>query len=482
MPAGQRAGAQARCEDTLIEGHRTEDRGSPRGCDLRAVVDAQRALLPDQITDGAHASHVAKTLPGRRDLKRAYQDEQARVEPVLRAIVHPVAHPQRAADGRLGLDRQAPIAKVPDDARHRHPAVFQRLVRLDIGPSKQPVAGEDHGFETERGLARLHHAVGVDECAFGAVRGANRCPFRLLTVQPARMPATRFAGGNGIPERIDGTRELEGLEPQCRAARGLRELEPHEAGAQIRQVDIASPAAGVRCLVHRGPPLTAERGSHSKSAGGRFPEPIDDQAADGPGGRRVDHDPRFLVRGLRLPPSPRQGIGRRVPRQRARGLRARGQRGREVAHFEVADEQRPLAALAGHDGELDEAELRDAGAARGPPRKIDIPALDLEALPAPRRHEVLENVPPHIEPARIDELELEVVRRASPAQPQAHGIVLGHGAIDGVARDHEALAALEVKIHPQGAGRGRSHRAEAELGVAGDGGDPFRGRHGSAAH
>jgi len=178
----------------------------------------------------------------------------------------------------------------------------------------------------------------------------------------------------------------------------------------------------------------------------------------------------------------------RQPQQRLRGfiagLRARGIRGgrpqrREIAHLEARDEDAARAALARHDGELDEPELRDGGAARRTPREFDVPALHHEPLPAWRQPQVLDHVPPDVLPARVDQLQLEIIDRAASAQPELHGVVGRHAPIDRVARDHESFAALEVEVHLQRrAGRG-GRRGEPELRITGGSGLPFREGHGN---
>ena len=118
----------------------------------------------------------------------------------------------------------------------------------------------------------------------------------------------------------------------------------------------------------------------------------------------------------------------------------------------------------------------------GPHAKSISRLSTIEALPTRRKLQALDDVPPDVQPARVDQLELEVVHGAPPAQPEAHGELRGHGSIDRTAGDYETFAAFEIEVHPQRIARGRTHRAELELGVTGNGGYPFIEGHGSAMH
>ena len=75
----------------------------------RGPVDAHRPSIPRQVVDLADAAQLAEILPGRRDLKRPHQHEQAGGLCLIGEVLEPVAHPQSAAHRRLGLDAQAPI-------------------------------------------------------------------------------------------------------------------------------------------------------------------------------------------------------------------------------------------------------------------------------------------------------------------------------------------------------------------------------------
>ena len=96
-----------------------------------------------------------------------------------------------------------------------------------------------------------------------------------------------------------------------------------------------------------------------------------------------------------------------------------------------------------------------------------------------RQPQVLEHVPPDVLPARVDQLELEIIDRAASAQPELHGVVGRHAPLDRAARDHESFAALEIEVHLQRRARRGGRRGEQELRIAGGSGLPFREGHGN---
>ena len=280
------------------------------------------------------------------------------------------------------------------------------------------------GSRQNEACSHLHHAVGVHERAFGAVRGADRCPFRLLTVQPARMPATRLARR----QRHTRTHRWSARTRRARAAMPhrsrARELEPHEARAQIRQVDIAAPAAGARrpcTVVQRLPPSEARtrnppagaspsqsmtrpptvRGAVASitiqgfwsAACGFHPRPVKASVASYPGSAL-----EACARGGSA------GVRSRISRSAMNSVPS------PPSPATMASSMKPSCVM---------------------PEPLEGPhAKSISRLSTSRRFQrpggtrFLKTCRHTFEPARIDELELEVVRRAPPAQPQAHGILL----------------------------------------------------------
>src|ERR1700677_3495861 len=113
-----------------------------------------------------------------------------------------------------------------------------------------------------------------------AVGSAEGSPHTLFVVQPARMPAARFAAGDVVPERVDRSRELERRQAQGRAGRGLVELQPKQSSSQAGKIDIAALAGRRRRRVQGFPAPAADRGPNTEAARRRLLEPIADQTAD----------------------------------------------------------------------------------------------------------------------------------------------------------------------------------------------------------
>ena len=101
-----------------------------------------------------------------------------------------------------------------------------------------------------------------------AVRGADRRPHALFTMQPTRMPAARFGVGDVVPEGMDRTREFERLQAQSRARRRFIEFKTQKSGLESGQIDIAASATRLRCGVQRFPATAAARAANTKTAGG----------------------------------------------------------------------------------------------------------------------------------------------------------------------------------------------------------------------
>src|SRR5258708_34542687 len=99
-----------------------------------------------------------------------------------------------------------------------------------------------------------------------AAGGAEGGPYALFIVQPTRMPASRFALCDIVPEGMNGTRELERLHPQSRARRWLIELQAKKSRLESRQIHIAAFAARLLCGVHGLPANAAVRASNTKPA------------------------------------------------------------------------------------------------------------------------------------------------------------------------------------------------------------------------
>src|ERR1035441_6773117 len=125
-----------------------------------------------------------------------------------------------------------------------------------------------------------------------AVRGADRRPHTLFTMQPTRMPAARLRFGDVVPEGMDRTRKLERLQTHRRARRWFIEFKTQESGLESGQIHITASATRPLCGVQRLPAMTADRTTNTKAARGCIAQPIDDQSAIGARLDRIDRKPR----------------------------------------------------------------------------------------------------------------------------------------------------------------------------------------------
>ena len=226
-----------------------------RGYDQHRPIDVHGAVAPRQVMDRTDASQTAKTLPRRRDLKRPHQHEQTRGKCLLREILQSVTYTRRAAQRRLGLvcadatprspkSRTAPASNPPSSSCRA----------VTVRPGEEPAADPQHGLDRERPLIHLDHAVFVHQSHSGCRSRCRRASTRSVRVQPARMPAARFAAGDVVPEGIDGTRELEGLHAYSGTGRRFIEFQTKESGLEAGQIDIAAFAR---------PPASRRAGSSS---------------------------------------------------------------------------------------------------------------------------------------------------------------------------------------------------------------------------
>src|SRR5450759_1463236 len=97
-----------------------------------------------------------------------------------------------------------------------------------------------------------------------AVRGADRRPHTLFTMQPTRMPAARSAIGYVVPEVRDRTRKLERLQTHRRARRWFIEFKTQESGLESGQIHITASAARPLCGVQPFPAMTADRTNNTR--------------------------------------------------------------------------------------------------------------------------------------------------------------------------------------------------------------------------
>ena len=100
-------------DETLVEARRREAGRRGRRHDGGSLVHTQRTALPCQVVDEAHAANPADALPGRGHLKRTNEQQQARCQGSIRAVLDSIAHTNEPARRRFALNAQAPLLRFP---------------------------------------------------------------------------------------------------------------------------------------------------------------------------------------------------------------------------------------------------------------------------------------------------------------------------------------------------------------------------------
>src|SRR6185436_13503285 len=173
-----------------------------------------------------------------------------------------------------------PICGFPDGGGNRHETLQQLLPQSDIRPSEEVIVDPQHGLYRERSRFNLDHAFLVHERAVGTGRSSDWRPQTLLAMQPARIPATRLAPSDVVPEAIDRPRKLERLGAQRGAGRRFVQFKTKKPRLRVRQIDITtSPARTLRRV--QGPPTPTLQGpAQTKARFGCSVPPIYDQPTE----------------------------------------------------------------------------------------------------------------------------------------------------------------------------------------------------------
>src|SRR5439155_14390792 len=111
---------------------------------------------------------------------------------------------------------------------------------------------------------------------------------------------------------------------------------------------------------------------------------------------------------------------------------------------EIIEPHRALPAAAGGDGDLDGRDVAQLAGMRAP-RERDLALLGRERLPPRWKREAPPVAPPHIVAARIDQLELEVVRQARALDREPEPVVGGKIDLDFAAGHGIPAAAAEIE-------------------------------------
>src|SRR5262249_53483047 len=125
---------QTRNDKTLVEGRCHERPRLARGLDKQRVVDGWRTPVPSEAAYEAYPPNFAHALPGRRDLERSHENDQAGGKRLVLSILEAITHTNRSAPDSLRLYMQMPMRGLPDDQGDRQETIRQLLAQSRIGP------------------------------------------------------------------------------------------------------------------------------------------------------------------------------------------------------------------------------------------------------------------------------------------------------------------------------------------------------------
>ncbi len=243
----------------------------------------------------------------------------------------------------------------------------------------------------------------------------------------------------GVSEN-SGRLDTDPGEPVAAAAPALRETQSDERGVGVGKRDPRAPAAARRDRSRAlpVPPVVRELDVVApREVGG---VPVEREAAE--------LAPPSQIEEQLLPLTP-AGIGAPGARRRKRRIR-RG----ELLEGQRRDPHRPGAAGRRGHGDLDETEIAQLAAVRGPPGERDLPLAIPERRPFPRELEVAPDRPPDVLPRAVQELELERLHGRIGAEREGDRPVLGERPRERLARRRPSRVAPEVEVQPQRAARG----------------------------
>lgn len=147
----------------------------------------------------------------------------------------------------------------------------------------------------------------------------------------------------------------------------------------------------------------------------------------------------------------------------------------QVFEAEILYPERAPAPGTGRDDEFYCPEAPDRAAARRAPRELDLPSPEPHLAPRILRRECLLAESPDVLSRRVDQFELEDIRRRVPAEPEAEGEGLREPAPKWFPGRREAPAANEIKIHAERIAPGAGAVGEIEADLARGEGEPSFG-------
>src|SRR5438045_7598051 len=129
----------------------------------------------------------------------------------------------------------------------------------------------------------------------------------------------------------------------------------------------------------------------------------------------------------------------------------------EQCEHQLIEPDASFAAATGADRDLESSDLTDLSTAYRPPRKLDVPLATGDLRPVARKLVVSLIAPPDIVAGAVDELELEIVRRALTPQVEGEDVVRREIHVQGAMNQRIAAAAVEIEVD--------THRPAADAAV-----------------
>src|SRR2546425_9180972 len=472
---GQLAREQVLGYGSLLEGRHPEPaRRGPGNHYLPAIhPHGTRRVL--ERRDGAHAAEVVEGLPWRRHLERAQGGEEPHVPGLGLQVLQPVPDVQDGLPRLAGCEGGGPEndAIFPPHGRWDGKESLLQLLRGGaVSPGDEPLADVQKGLDRERASVDLEHAVFVQESLRDASESAaHRGPVGLLSAEVSGEESLRLVRSDVLEERIERAGEL--VRPDVDlgdadslAVDALVQAKPEPSRRAVGQVDVAPRRAGAPGRVERLPCRAVVRALEVERPRRRRRVPADDQPSVFARLSEVDQEPLRLVGGLTAPArlhTTVDGAPGLVPWQRARRLDGGRRANAMILEAQVGDPDRAPPPRRRGNRELDRADLAPGATSPRAPREIDLAAPDPEGPPLRGEAEAVLLVPPDVVAAWVDQLELELVGRRHPMDVEGEGISFRQWEREALARDHEASAAFEIEVEPQGAASGPSIPGNIEL-------------------
>ena len=278
---------------------------------------------------------------------------------------------------------------------------------LHIRPCQSPAVDEEERFDRVACLEWLDVAVFANKRFDVGDIGTDHCPIRLLTDEIAWICAARRVFRDDRPEVVDRRR------PRRRLDDDIAHAAPNDRDSLrlgIGQKDEARSLGRV---------LRDAVEQHGEIARRRFP--IDHQTADLALHAQIDRR-------------------RRKPKRLVRNDRQR-------LDERIGEPDRAFATTARGDHDFDRRDVREV-AAGWSPRELDLTPLRFQQRPVARKDEVAAILPPDVLATRLDQFQLEVLRRRIAADAERDLKVRRKVEIDLLPRDGVAAVSVKVEVEP----------------------------------